>query len=90
VQILKRAVVNDPLQAIAVQFIRAGYACRSGARQDVFRLDIVDTPGRIPRSTGLPFPADAPRRDAFAIASPVFLIDAKGKLNTGLVHAEAI
>jgi hypothetical protein len=87
---LKRAIINDLLWAIAAQFIRAGYACRSDARQDVFPSDIVDTPGRIPRSTGHPFPADALRRDAFAIASPVFLIDAKGKLNTGLVHAEAI
>lgn len=86
----RRALINDPLRAIAVQFIREGYACRGGARQDVFPLDIIDTPGRIPRSTGLPFPADVPRRDAFAIASPVFLIDAKGKLNTGLVHAKAI
>lgn len=83
----KRAVINDPLQAIAVQFVRAGRACRVGARQDVFRLDIVDTPGG---RTRLPFPAGATRRDVFAIASRLFLIEAKGKLNTGLVHAETI
>jgi hypothetical protein len=29
-------------------------------------------------------------REALAIASPVFLIDAKGKLSAGLVHAETI
>ena len=85
---LKRPVVNDPLQAIAIQFIRAGYACRSGARQDVFRLDILGPRGRIPWSIELP--AAAPRRGGFAIASPVVLIDAEGKPNTGLVHAETI
>lgn len=82
-----RAVVNDPLQAIAIQRLRAGYACRSGVRQDVFRLDIVDTRGRTSRSIELPA---APRRGGFAIASPVFLVDATGKPNTGLVHAETI
>ncbi len=83
----KRAVINDPLQAIAVLFVRAGYACRVSARQDLFRLDIDDMPGP---STGLPFPAGAPWRDVLAIAGPLFLMDAKGKLNAGLVHAETI
>lgn len=80
----------DASRAVAVLFVRSGYFCRSGARQDVIGPGIVDTPGRIRRKDGLPSPAGTPRRGAVAMASSVFLIETKGKLNTGLVHAEAI
>lgn len=75
---------GDPSRAIAVRFIRAGFSCRSRARQKIFCLVIVGTGSEIPRTTGLPFPADALGRKA------VFLIDAKDKLKTGLVHAETV
>ena len=91
---LKRTVVGvggcDPFRVITVPYIRTGFSCRSLIRQSVFPLVIIGTPGEIPRTTGLPFPTDASRREAFAVASPVFLIGAKGKLNTGLDHAETI
>jgi hypothetical protein len=89
---LKRALigVGDPLRAAAEPFIRAGFACRTGARQDVFPLIIVGTRGEIPPTAGLPLPADASQQEAFANASPVFVIGPKEELNTGLVHAETI
>jgi hypothetical protein len=89
---LKRTVIgaDDPLRANAVRFIRAGFACRTGVREDVFPLVIVDTRGEVPPTAWLSFPTDASQPEAFAIASPVFVIDSKDRLNTGLVHAEAI
>jgi hypothetical protein len=92
VQMLKRAVIDvgDPFRAFTVRLIRAGFSGRSRAQQNVFPSIFVDTPGEIPRISGLSFPADSPRREALVIASSVFLVDARDKPNTGLVDAEAI
>ncbi len=87
---LKRAVANDTLQAIAMRFFRAGHSSRRGHRQDLFRLDIFDTRSRIHQITGLYFPADGAQRVGFASASTLVLINFKGKRDTGLVHAEAL
>jgi hypothetical protein len=90
----KRTVIGvggcDPFRSITVRYIRTGFSCQKPTQQNVFPLVIIDTPGEMPRTTALPFPTDAPQREDFTIASTLFLIDAKDKLNTGLVHAETI
>jgi hypothetical protein len=53
-------------------------------------LLFVDARDEIQRTAELPFLADASEAEAFAIASPVFVIDPKDKQGAGLDYAEAV